>query len=231
MLRGTEAWRGAGIPGCLKIVTGFSVLHISFQIKSSKFPQFLHLPTCDELQNIILCLLPPAAGVERVQRKALQESSHQRWKPRSSSNQIKIKHVELVLSWSICWGYSVLIRQQWRAETVKHPSLPRFNAESTCKQHSHTAPAKPYPSTSMQPHGVSTQVKRFRCLVRPRTDTPTHWDLHELCEVVHRGDQPLPLSSLIGGWRVLRDLGRGLCRSRRMHLQGKARSLVLGFFT
>lgn len=45
VLRGTEAWRGAGIPQCLEIVTGFSVLHISFPIKWSKFPQLLHLPT------------------------------------------------------------------------------------------------------------------------------------------------------------------------------------------
>lgn len=38
-----EVQGGAGILWCSKIATGFSVLHISLQIKSSKFPQFLYL--------------------------------------------------------------------------------------------------------------------------------------------------------------------------------------------
>lgn len=55
---------------------------------------------------------------------------------------------------------------------------------------------------------------------------------HKLREVVHRGDQALPLACLIGG----RGLGRGLCRSlgmtRRVRLhQGQAGTRVVGFLT
>ena len=88
------------------------------------------------------------------------------------------------------------------------------------------SPAPPRPRSHTR--GVGTQVKPPRGLVRPRQPRR---HLHELREVVHRGDQPLPLPRLVGGRRVLRELGRGLRRGRRMQLQGKARSLVLGFFT
>lgn len=38
-----EVQGGAGIPGCSEIATGFSILLISFPIKSSKIPQLLYL--------------------------------------------------------------------------------------------------------------------------------------------------------------------------------------------
>lgn len=38
-----EVQGGAGILGCSEIATGFSILHISFPIKSSKIPQLLYL--------------------------------------------------------------------------------------------------------------------------------------------------------------------------------------------
>lgn len=38
-----KAQGGAGILGCSEIATGFSILHISFPIESSKIPQFLYL--------------------------------------------------------------------------------------------------------------------------------------------------------------------------------------------
>lgn len=72
-----EVQGGAGILGCAEIATGFFILHSSLPIKSSKNPT-IPVPSREDLQNSILCLLPPGAGVEGVQRKVLQGSSQQR---------------------------------------------------------------------------------------------------------------------------------------------------------
>lgn len=55
MSRGTEARGGAGIPGGLETVTGFSLLHISFPPASPDLSPSCtcHLP--DELQKMVLC--------------------------------------------------------------------------------------------------------------------------------------------------------------------------------
>lgn len=106
---------GAGILGCSEIATGFSILHISFPIKSSK----ILVPSSEDLQNIILCLLPPGAGVEGVQRKVLQGSSQQRT---FETAQIKPNTVGWS-SGSFCWESSVILRgtqSSWQVQCQVH---------------------------------------------------------------------------------------------------------------
>lgn len=53
---------------------------------------------------------------------------------------------------------------------------------------------------------------------------------HEFREVVHGGDEPFPLSRLVGGGWVLGCVGRCFGGRRGVH-GGEARCLVLGFFS
>lgn len=72
-------------------------------------------------------------------------------------------------------------------------------------------------------------VKRVHHLECQTADTD-QMGLHKLCEVIHGGNQPLPLPRFIGRRWVLRHMGRGLGRGRRMYLQREAGCLVLCFF-
>lgn len=53
---------------------------------------------------------------------------------------------------------------------------------------------------------------------------------HEFCEVVNRGDEPFPLSRLVGGRWILGSVGRHFGGHRGVH-GGEARCLVLSFFS
>lgn len=109
---------GAGILGCSEIATGFSILHISFPVKSSKIPQFLylHMRIC---RISSFSLLPPGAGVEGVQRKVLQGISQQR---SFETAQMKPNTVGWS-SGSFCWESSVVLRgtqSSWQVQCQVH---------------------------------------------------------------------------------------------------------------
>lgn len=148
------------------------------------------VPSHEDLKNIILCLLPPGAGVEGVQRKVLQGSSHQR----NSSNQTK--HSGLVL-WELLLGNLV--------SSSGAPKAPgRFSAKSTCKEQPGCASQSLCPCSCRDQQAGNT-IPWPQC---PCRDTLS-LALHKLGEVIHRGDQPLPLPRLVAGRGVLGDLGRG----------------------
>lgn len=77
------------------------------------------VPSHEDLQNIILCLLPPGAGVEGFQRKVLQANSQQRI---FQTAQIKPN----TLSWSsgsFCWESSVILggtQRSWQVQCQVH---------------------------------------------------------------------------------------------------------------
>lgn len=83
-------------------------------LKNSTIP----VPSCEDLQNIILCLLPPGAGVEGVQRKVLQGSSQKR---SLETAQTKPNTVGWS-SGSFCWESSVLrgTRSSWQVQCQVH---------------------------------------------------------------------------------------------------------------
>lgn len=73
---------GAGIPGCSEIATGFSVLRISFPIKSSKIPQFLYLHVRICRTTSFVCFhqeLVWKESKERFCREAPNNSNQTQW--------------------------------------------------------------------------------------------------------------------------------------------------------
>lgn len=150
--------------------------------------------------------------MEGVQRKVLQGSSQQ-----SSFETAQIKPNPGVGPLGASAGNPVS-----PSEAPKAPG--RVSAKSTCKEQPGCASPALCPCREQQ---AGNTIPWPQC---PSRDTLS-LALHKLGEVIHGGDQPLPLPCLIAGRGVLGHLGRGFGGGRGVQLQGKARALVLCLFT
>lgn len=203
---------GAGILGCSEIATGFSILHISFPTKSSKIPQFLYL-------HIRICRISSFVCFhQELVWKESKERFCREFPNRDALKQLKSNQPQWVGPLGASAGSPV--------SSSGAPKAPgRFSAKSTCKEQPGCASQSLCPCSCRDQQAGNT-IPWPQCPCRD-TLSPA---LHELGEVVHGGDQPLPLPRLVAGrgrpglWYCVSSRSR--CRSLLMwrslaiHLEG-----------